>query len=108
DKAGDDALATLGEAERAKLMPLIRALIVSVREADGAAALAIRAVPLAAAAPDVPTRKLVNALVKARLVTVAGGEGKPEIVRLVHRRVIDAWEQARKIAEEGAEFFSVE
>ena len=52
-----------------ELTPLIRALIVSVREADGAVALAIRAVPLAAAAPDASTRKLVDALVKARLVT---------------------------------------
>ncbi len=108
DKAGKDALAGLGEAEQAKLTPLIRSLIVSVHEADGAAALATRAIPLAVAAPDAPTRKLVNALVKARLVTVAGGEGQPEIVRLVHRRVIDAWEQARKIAEDGAEFFSVQ
>ena len=108
DKAGGDALATLGDAERAKLTPLVRALIVSVREADGPTALAIRAVPLAAAAPDAPTRELVSALVNARLLTVAGGEGKPEIVRLVHRRVIDAWEQARKIAEDGAEFFSVQ
>ena len=107
DKAGKDALAGVGEAEREKLTPLIRALIVSVREADGAVALAIRAVPLAAAAPDASTRKLVDALVKARLVTVAGGESKPEIVRLVHRRVIDAWEQAREIAEKSVEFLSV-
>ena len=102
DKAGEQALGELGDTERGRLPPLIRRLAEFSREK----ALTIRAAPLAEAAPDAPARALVDALVKARLVTLVG-EGANASVRLAHQRVLTDWARAARIVADSGPFYRV-
>jgi tetratricopeptide (TPR) repeat protein len=110
DEAGEKALASLGEAEKAKLPRLLRQLAVPAHEQDGMGqgALTIRAVPLAQVAPDgdAPAHKLVAALIDARLLTTTGGAADAQ-VRLTHQRVLEDWSRARTIVAESADFYRV-
>ena len=73
---------------------------------SGKGALTIRAVPLAQAAPDEAARKLVDALVTARLLTTSGIEADAQ-VRLAHQRVLEDWARARTIVAESADFYRI-
>ena len=107
DEAGEKALGALGESERARLPALLRRLAVPAHGGDGAALLAIRSVPLVVAAPDLASRRLIDALVKERLLTTAFVEEKTQIVRLVHQRVLQDWARARALAADSADFYRV-
>jgi eukaryotic-like serine/threonine-protein kinase len=108
DEAGETALASLGEAEKAQLARLLRQLAVPAQDQDGIGkgALTIRAVPLAQAAPDDAARKLVDALVTARLLTT-GGLAADAQVRLAHQRVLEDWGRARTIVADSADFYRI-
>ena len=70
------------------------------------AAFDIRSVPLATAAYDENSAKLVRALVDARIL-LSSGEGKEATVRLAHARVLDSWQRAKAIVTENADFYRV-
>jgi hypothetical protein len=110
NEAGETALASLGEAEKARLPRLLRQLAVPANDQGGIGkgALTIRAVPLAQAVPqsDEPARKLVDALVTARLLTTSGIEADAQ-VRLAHQRVLEDWSRARTIVAESADFYRI-
>ena len=108
DEAGERAIASVGEAEQARLPRLLRQLAVPARDQGMKAsdALTARAVPLAEAAPDDATRRLLDALVTARLLTVSGNEADAR-VRLAHQRVLEDWERARDIIDKERDFFRI-
>ena len=108
NEAGETALAPLGETEKAGLPRLLRQLAVPTQYHDrtGKGALTIRAVPLAQAAPDEAARKLVDALVTARLLTTSGIDADAQ-VRLTHQRVLEDWARARTIVTESADFYRI-
>jgi hypothetical protein len=104
NEAGESALARLGRAEAERLPRLLRQLAVRTHDQDRSdrGALTIRGVPLAQAAPDEPTQKLVNSLVAARLLTMTDTQ-----VRLTHQRVLEDWSRARTIVAQNAEFYRI-
>ena len=119
--AGDGAMAKLSAAEKVRLPPLIRQLAERAH-GDGAApsTLTIRSVPLTEAAPDAPSRALVDALVDARLLTsssardgrddVRSDDGQSEAavnLRLAHQRVLSDWPKAAAIVADSADFYRV-
>jgi formylglycine-generating enzyme required for sulfatase activity len=108
EEAGETALASLGEAEKTRLPRLLRQLAVPAHDQDGTekGALTIRAVPLAQAAPDDTGRRLLDALVTARLLTTSGIEADAQ-VRLAHQRVLEDWARARTIVAENADFYRI-
>jgi WD40 repeat protein/tetratricopeptide (TPR) repeat protein len=113
EEAGETALAALGEEEAARLPRLLRQLAVFAHGQDGTAqgrgemsALTIRAASLSQAAPDPAARRLVDALVAARLLTTSGTDAHPQ-VRLAHQRVLEDWGRARTIVTESAEFYRI-
>jgi eukaryotic-like serine/threonine-protein kinase len=108
NEAGETALASLGEAEKARLPRLLRQLAVPAHDQDGIGkgALTIRPVPLAQAAPDETGRRLLDALVTARLLTATGIEADAQ-VRLTHQRVLEDWSRARGIVAESADFYRI-
>src|SRR5262249_22223723 len=61
-------------------------------------------VSVAQAAPDEAARRLLDALVTARLLTASGREVDAQ-VRLAHQRVLEDWARARTIVAESAEFY---
>jgi hypothetical protein len=120
DEAGERAIASVGEVERARLPRLLRQLAVPALHQGVAAsdALTIRAVPLAQAAPDAATCTLLDALVTARLLTVSGEADSTKDkdksiapadaqVRLTHQRVLEDWSRARTIVAESTDFYRV-
>ena len=108
DEAGEKAMATLGIAETARLPRLLRLLAVPAQGQDGIGktALTITAAPLTRAAPDAGARKLVDALVAARLLTVSGLAADAQ-VRLAHQRVLEDWARARGLVAESADFYRI-
>jgi eukaryotic-like serine/threonine-protein kinase len=110
DQAAERALARLGEAEIGALPRLLRQLAVPVRDASSGgpvrAALTIRSAALADAAPNEAARRLVDALVEARIL-LSGQEGETASVRLAHQRVLDSWHRARDIVASNADFFRI-
>ena len=104
DKRAEAAFAPLGEAEQAGLPRLLRRLAVPAREKDGAATLTVRPVPLAEAAPDEASKRLVKALVDARILLSSGKKGGAA-VRLAHERVLKSWKRAATIVRENADFY---
>jgi hypothetical protein len=69
-------------------------------------ALTIRAAPLVEAAPDPPSRALVDALVRSRLVTLIG-ESASTSLRLAHQRVLTDWARAAEIVAESGPFHRI-
>jgi eukaryotic-like serine/threonine-protein kinase len=108
DEAGETALASLGETEKTRLPRLLRQLAIPAHDEDGTGkgTLTIRGVPLAQAAMDAATRKLLDALANARLLTVSGIEADAQ-VRLAHQRVLDDWSRARRLVAESADFYRI-
>jgi tetratricopeptide (TPR) repeat protein len=108
DEAGETALASLADAEKALLPRLLRQLAVPAQDHDGIGkgTLTIRAVPLAQAAPDDAARTLVDALVTARLLTTSGLAADAQ-VRLAHQRVLEDWSRARAIVADSTDFYRI-
>ena len=108
NEAGETALSSLGEAEKARLpqlaAPARRSRTGPAR--TGKDALTIRAVPLAQAASNETARRLLDALVTARLLTTNGIEADAQ-VRLAHQRVLEDWNRARAVVAESADFYRV-
>src|SRR4029079_17659328 len=75
-------------------------------EASAPAALSIRDVPLAEAAYDEASAKLVKALVDARILLSSGSE-KNATIRLAHQRVLENWGRAKEIVAANAEFYRI-
>ena len=100
DRAAERALANAGEGAIDVLPRLLRKLTAPVPAAPstaaGRATLVTRAATLVAAAPDEPTRRLVDALVEARILLHAKERGVPT-VRLAHASVLTHWQRARGI-----------
>ena len=104
DKRAEAAIAALGEAEQGALPRLLRQLAVPAREKDGVSTLTIRPAPLAEAAADEASKRLVDALVDARILLSSGNEGTAS-VRLAHERVLKSWKRAAGIVRENAVFY---
>lgn len=86
-----------------RLPRLVRALIEPVEAAgEEAPRRVLRAAPIAEAAPDVPAKRLVDALVEARILTRDG-----ETVRFTHEKALSAWDRAAKAAGASARFLRV-
>ena len=104
DKRAEAAIAPLGEADQVSLPRLLRQLAVPAREKDGGATLTIRAVPLDEAAPDEASKRLVKALIDARILLSSGKKGGAS-VRLAHERVLKSWRRAAGIVRDNADFY---
>jgi eukaryotic-like serine/threonine-protein kinase len=73
----------------------------------GLTAMTARPVPLAEATADASARRLVHALVRARLLVSASDEEAVPSVRLAHERVLNSWDRALKIVREHRDFFRI-
>jgi hypothetical protein len=107
DREAARALTGLDEAGLARLPRLLRQLA-GIGEIDSAtpASLTIRTVPLAEAAPDGRSHRLVDALVEARILLTTG-EGSAAGIRLAHQRVLADWARARQLVNDNARFFAI-
>jgi tetratricopeptide (TPR) repeat protein len=111
DREAERAISGLAESEIALLPQLLRRLA-AISRYDGAEAgarpgsLTIRTVPLAEAAPDGPSRRLVQALVEARIL-LTSGEGAAAGIRLAHQRVLTDWTRARELVAANTEFYRI-
>jgi len=103
DREAERALAGLGEAEQARLPRLLRRL---VAVAPGSGGLTVRTAPLAEAAPDEASRRLVDALVAARIL-LTSGEGAAIGIHLAHQRVLQDWQRARALVADDQDFYRV-
>ncbi len=108
DKEAERAVAPLGKDEQDRLPRLLRQLAAPAHtgEAGAAAGLSIRAVPLAEAAYDPASERLIKALVDARILLSSGSE-KNATIRLAHQRVLDNWHRAKEIVAANAEFYRI-
>jgi tetratricopeptide (TPR) repeat protein len=111
DREAERAIAGLGEAEIGRLPQLLRRLA-AVNQHDGAevgpspASLTIGTVPLAEALSDLPSGRLVEALVQARIL-LTSGEGNAAGIRLAHQRVLIDWARARGLVAANSEFYRI-
>ena len=108
DQEAERAIAPLGKDERERLPRLLRQLAAPAPsgEAGGTAGLSIRSVPLAEAAYDPASERLVKALVDSRILLSSGSEQNASI-RLAHQRVLENWKRAKEIVAANAEFFRI-
>ena len=109
EKEAEAAFARLGATEQARLPRLLRELVAPAGDGTMAAARAafdIRPVPLADAAYDEASARLVQALIDARIL-LSAGEGGQATVRLAHARVLDSWQRASRIVEDNADFYRI-
>ena len=109
EKEAEAAFARLGATEQARLPRLLRELVAPAGDgtmAAGRAAFDIRPVPLADAAYDEASARLVQALVDARIL-LSAGEGGQATVRLAHARVLDSWQRASRIVADNADFYRI-
>src|SRR5262245_33638282 len=109
EKEAEAAFARLGATEQARLPRLLRELVVPAGDntkAAGRAAFDIRPAPLADAAYDEASARLVQALVDARIL-LSAGEGGQATVRLAHARVLDSWQRAGGFVAANADFYRI-
>ena len=109
EKEAEAAFARLGATEKARLPRLLRELVAPAGDstkATGRAAFDIRPVPLADAAYDEASARLVQALIDARIL-LSSGEGGQATVRLAHARVLDSWQRASEIVADNADFYRI-
>lgn len=104
DKRAEAAMTGLGEAEQKALPRLLRQLAVPSRAKDGTGALTIRPAPLGEAAPDDASKRLIEALVDARIL-LSSGQQSGASLRLAHERVLKSWKLAARIVGDNAEFY---
>lgn len=116
DTEGERAMATLGDAEAAALPKLLRQMTVfgqPNQAVGGANDFTARPVAFSDAATNPTTKRLIDALIAARIVlsesTFAADEASVEkttsaTLRLAHERVLKAWKRAARIMAESREF----
>lgn len=106
DEVGERALEGLDEAAIRALPRLTRSLALLEQAGSLSGTLTVTPRPLAEVAPDEPSRRLVAALVGARLLTLSDtGEGS--LVRLAHQRILSDWARAREIVQGSADFYRI-
>ncbi len=90
---------------------LLRQLAVPVRDAQsqtvGRAALTVRAVRLAEAAPTDTSRRLAEILVRARLLVSDSSSRGDASLRLAHERVLTSWKRASQIVQAHRDFYRI-
>ena len=101
DRAAERALDGAGGSEA--LPGLLYQLAIPVHAGS---TLVVRAAKLIDAAPDAAARRLVDALVEARILLHSNERGVP-IVRLAHQRVLESWRRAREIVTSNFAVFRV-
>jgi hypothetical protein len=102
----------VGEDEIAVLPRLLRSLVASVDEEDvasGRLAFTARERPTSEVIPDGETRRLVDALIEARILVASGdlSSGKGSAIGVAHQRVFDSWKRARAIIAEHQDFYRI-
>ena len=109
DKAAEKALSQLGPAEQAALPRLLRGLVTYARRAPGSgnSAVALVQAQRKVAAHDAASTRLVDALTEARILVSGNDQDKAPIVALAHQRVIEAWQNARRIVAENENLLRV-
>ncbi len=113
DQTAEQILAArVGESELAHLPRLLRSLVASVEDEDvasGRLAFTVRERPTAEVIQDEETRRLVDALIEARILVASGdvAAGRPGAVSVAHQRVFDSWKRARSIISEHQDFYRV-
>lgn len=93
-RAAERAFDGVDPQAQAALPRLLRGLAAAPRRDTG---IALRDLPLSAVPDGTPARRLVDALVAARIVLIHG-EGPGAMVRLAHDAALRGWERARDIA----------
>ncbi|WP_375460704.1 AAA family ATPase [uncultured Enterovirga sp.] len=106
DEVGERALANLDPAAIRTLPRLTRDLAQFETEGALAGTLTVTPVPLDQAAPDQPNRRLIEALVASRLLTLTDA-GDGTLVRLAHQRVLTDWARTREIVAGSADFYRI-
>jgi tetratricopeptide (TPR) repeat protein len=109
ETAAEAALAPLGPAAAAALPRLLRGLVSAAAPAAGARAAtpALRQAPLDAVAHDENSKRLVRALVDARILVSGRDQSGVAVVGFAHQRVIEAWTRAREIITESVDLLRV-
>jgi hypothetical protein len=102
DTAAERALSALGPTERGALPRLLRTLVAYAAStaAGGKGAAAPRQTPRAAAAHDQASKRLVDALIEARILVSGRDQQNVPTVALAHQRIIEAWGHAKEIVHE--------
>jgi eukaryotic-like serine/threonine-protein kinase len=110
DQAAEAALADLGQTEISAIPRLLRQLAIPVHDRTLSSpiysTLTTRDVALAEAAPASTSRRLVDALVEARILLLSEQGGIPT-VRLAHQRVLESWKRLRALVESDADFYRI-
>jgi tetratricopeptide (TPR) repeat protein len=107
DREAERAIAALGESELAQLPRLLRQLVtVTAAEGSDIGALTTRTVPLAIASAEDSARRLVYALVTARILLISGDDHSAGL-QLAHQRVIADWRRARDLIAANQDFYRV-
>ncbi|WP_299437255.1 AAA family ATPase [uncultured Rhodospira sp.] len=110
NQEADRAIANLGEADRKTLPRLLRLMVVPATNAGSASEasrrMAVRPIPWRTATGDPAQRRLVEALIEARILYLSGSGPKAH-VQLAHQRVLESWALARKIVADNVDFFRI-
>jgi eukaryotic-like serine/threonine-protein kinase len=109
ETAAEAALAPLGPPAAAALPRLLRSLVSYTAPAAGArtATPALRQAPLDAVTLDENSKRLVRALIDARILVSGRDQSGAAVVGFAHQRVIEAWARAKEIIAESAELLRV-
>jgi tetratricopeptide (TPR) repeat protein len=110
DQAAQRALEDLDKTDIGTLPRILRQLAAPIRDSrqtiSSRSTLAIRPAPLASLANSPAAKRVVDALIDARILFVSV-EGLTPIVRLAHQRVLQSWQRASEIIESQGEFYRV-
>lgn len=107
DREAESAIAALGESDLAQLPRLLRQLVTETTvEGSENGTLTARTVALTAASSNDGERRLIDALVAARILLISG-EGQAAGVQLAHQRVIADWQRARDVIAANRDFYRV-
>ena len=106
NQEAERALTQLDRVAQAALPHVLRQLVTPTDDRGERGRMTARSVPLAVVAPDPPRRRLVDALIEARIVLSSDARQEPA-VRLAHERVLESWRRAREIVAANADFFRI-
>ncbi len=110
ERTGEDALESIDATGTDALAELFRHLVGTTHSDDAMGTarsqLAIRPAPLSDFPAGSEVRRIVDALVAARLLTTSEEGGVPA-VRLAHQRLLQAWSRARAAVAANADYYRV-